>query len=214
MTVAAAVPDPEPTADDPATWLVGVGMNVGNNRWHAADSVRPPAVGGWLLRYSACGAPVRVAAKYGPYMAANLPGPVCAACMWWAAVRSGTVTDAIIRLPDLVRPLAERIVACADDDGYEVDHPRTVQLLAAITAHASAPLVDVDCAERGCEHGDDECPITGWGCDACSLVAGGWAGEWEGTYLPESVVEAPCSVLTTLARHYDVPIEPPGVRRG
>lgn len=187
----------QPTADDPATWLVGVGR-LG---WHAVERVLPLG-GGWAV----CGDRVRMAPKYGRYTTARLSQPICSACAWWAAIRSDALPAAIGRLPEPVRPLAEQIIARADSDGYELDHPRTVQLLTAVTDHAPTPLVGIDCAESGCGH-DGDCPTTGWACDVCSLRAGGWAGAWEDTYFPECVVVAPCSVLTAIAGHYDVSIE-------
>lgn len=197
-------PAVEPSADDAASWLVGVAPNASNNRWHAVDRLCV-ADGGWPAGWSPCGALVRVAARYGAYRDAHLPGPVCAACVWWLAIRSESVAAEIARLPEQVRSLAERIIMRADDDGYEVPHPRTIQLLAAVTDHAPTRLVSGECTEGSHDHdGNHPCPVVAWGCDACSVTAEGWAGEWEGTYFPECVVDSPCSVLTTLAAHYSV----------
>jgi|GEM_PF-4150088 len=43
-------------------------------------------------------------------------------------------------------------------------------------------------------------------CPVCSVRAGGWAGEWEGTYRPECTIPGPCEVLRTMAGHYRVPL--------
>ncbi len=96
---------------------------------------------------------------------------------------------------------------------YEFDHPGTIHLLAAITRHAPVILTPEGCAEGSCEHYPDdyepdsgqawECsrPEASVACAQCSLQAGPWAGEWEGQYLSECTIPAPCPVLTALAEN-------------
>jgi hypothetical protein len=50
-------------------------------------------------------------------------------------------------------------------------------------------------------------------CQACSLQAGSWAGEWEGQYAVECTIPAPCGVLTALAEYFKVE-SPRRVRHG
>ncbi len=130
--------------------------------------------------------------------------------MWWEAIRTDTIPAAIARLAEpprraLAVALAEAVLAAAANGGDGVDHPATVELLAAVSAHAGEALIAGDCVEDGCDHpGDDACPITVVACRACSVISGGWAGEWEGRYGVEATVETPCSLLTTMAAHYRI----------
>lgn len=137
--------------------------------------------------------------------------------------------DALARTgadPMLVSRICQAILAAASDDEhkYELDHPAVVQLLAYATAHQPVLLVAEACSSGECEgHAAEvqrsefsagggaascEYPDAEAACGACSLLAGGWAGEWEGDPPPECTVAAPCGILTTLARHYKVPLRP------
>ena len=128
--------------------------------------------------------------------------------MWWEAIRTDTLPAAIARLAEppqraLAVALVEAILAAAAHGGDGVDHPGTVELLAAVTAHAGEALIAGDCAENECDHPTDTgCPVTVVACRACSVIATGWAGEWEGRYAVEATVVTPCSLLTTMAAHY------------
>jgi hypothetical protein len=155
----------------------------------------------------------------------------CAECMWIVASARGELAAEVERLmpgnedreilarliPDpLIAVTAAAMIveaATAGRDGATLDDPATIQLLAAISRHAPAILVPEDCAEGSCEHyppGYD--PLSGKGfecsrpqasaaCAACSLQAGPWAGEWEGTFRYECKVPAPCAPLLALAEH-------------
>lgn len=216
----------------PRTWVsVGppypTGINV--TGWHAIERTVPDddQVHGVTL----CEQVATVVPRRGPLTHAH--PRACPACVWTVAIRGtdGALDDELARLrangpaeraehtargldPDLCADLATAVLAAADrsDDGYELDHPHTVALLAAITTHRPTTIVDGDCAEQGCDHDEraDEqaCPVIGLVCSACSLQSGGWAGEWEGRYEPECTVAGPCSVLTALADHYGVPTGP------
>jgi hypothetical protein len=169
-----------------------------------------------------CGAIVRGATRpeLMTYDRTAFPGRMCIPCGWAVAAAGGRIAlqaeavrwrPAADELPALARLLPDPFVAvkacqdiiaaaaspCGD---HELDHPATIQLLAAITAHAPVLLSPLTCIEDGCEHD------TGGGCDyaavacaACSLQAGEWAGEWEGQVLPECKIAAPCAVLARLA---------------
>jgi hypothetical protein len=113
--------------------------------------------------------------------------------------------------------VAAAVLAAADADApgsdYDRTHPATVQLLATVTAHAPTALLDADCAEGGCEHNSEPCPIAAVACPACSVRAGSWAGEWEGVYQRECTIPGPCEVLRTIAAHHHVDLVGPAQLR-
>jgi hypothetical protein len=133
---------------------------------------------------------------------------------------SGRELAAMARLtpdPFIARRLCVAILADYAnewDPRYEPDEPPelALQLLAHVTAHVPVLLIPEDCAEsdHGCSHRpetlawDDrtwrcDYPAASLGCAACSIRAGGYAGEWEGQYTRECTVPAPCQVLQVLA---------------
>jgi hypothetical protein len=155
----------------------------------------------------------------------------CPECAWAVAAERGELGAqvkalapspaqhaALARLlPDpLIAVTAAAMLVEAAAGGYgehEPDHPQVIQVLAAVTRHSPVILLPEDCAEGSCEHYPDgyetgsgqpwECPMpdASAACKACSLQAGGWAGEWEGQFLSECTIPAPCPVLTALAEH-------------
>ncbi|HEX6359499.1 hypothetical protein [Actinophytocola sp.] len=181
-----------------------------------------------------CGAPGKLVTKWGPFVHGNpyLRTNRCAACGWLVAIDLLTIQqelDALAPSAD-VRPVFARLLAdpapaaticeaivtaaTADDDAFDLDHPVTVQLLAHVTAHEPRLLVPEACAEDECHHMPADAP-DGWrcplpdarvACAACSTLAGSWAGEWQGTFLDQCTVTAPCGVLLTVAQHYGVDI--------
>jgi hypothetical protein len=164
---------------------------------------------GTSARWTLCGLVADVVRKAGVFDPDRYHA--CPTCGWWDAIRTDAIPGRVARLADGLRrglavALAEAIVAEAGGPGGDgVDTPRTVELLAAVSAHAGQALVDEACAEAECEHPDRaDCPVTVVACAACSVICGGWAGEWEGRYRPEATVTTPCSVLTTLADHYRI----------
>lgn len=186
---------------------------------------------------------VTVVPKLGAFDRATNPQlharQVCPTCAWTIALETGR-TDIELRAltpaaadveplrrrltdPRLAVRLAETILAAALKPGYDYDltHPHTVALLAAVTAHAPTLLVPEECAEstHGCADRPEDlntenttwhCPDSSVACPACSLRAGSWAGEWEGTFLSECTVAAPCEVLRTLATHFVAPLNAGG----
>ena len=228
-----------------APYVIGLGPGGRHAIAHAEASTAVAAANGDPARadaYPVCGqGMVRVVPKWGVFERANprLRGVVCASCAWGIAVETGDTAvelDALNPPDDELAPrrrllgdtliamhLCEAIIASADAPGsdYELNHPHTVQLLAAVTAHAPVLLVPEDCAEGDCDHRPDDaawddrswsCPFpeASVACPACSLQSGGWDGEWEGQYLSECTVPSPCQALRTLAVYYRVPLSPIG----
>lgn len=184
-----------------------------------------------------CGLVVQVAQKYDGFDRRRTDR-TCPTCAWTHAVRTGT--DAVaaelaaldsagpagptsaggggLELPVPLRAaarVAAAVLAAADAPGSDHDptHPATVQLLATVTAHAPTGLLEQDCAEGDCEHDPGLCPIAVVACPACSVRAGSWAGEWEGSYQSECTIPGPCEVLRTLAAHHHVDLASPGQPR-
>lgn len=203
----------------PLAWAPGQDLNppatgISDGGWHAiVRAYRPRSGEGQVCGQAACGATACVAAKFGPFDPDRFPDRTCAACVWTVAIRTGTLTDRYERLaaaegaPGLAARVAQAIVAGESwpVGGYELDHPYTVQLLSAVTAHAPTPLISEGCAEGGCEHPPGQrCPTVAVACLACSQRSGSWAGEWEGQLMAECTISAPCEVLGTLAAHFKV----------
>jgi hypothetical protein len=135
--------------------------------------------------------------------------------------------------PLVARRLFEAVIARASgpDAEYELGHGATIQILATITRHAPVLGLPEECAEDSCDHRhadpaaqapdmtldtSRECdyPVASAVCPACTLRAGGWAGEWEGQFMGECYIHAPCGVLAALAAHYKVKIrhaDPSGI---
>jgi hypothetical protein len=172
-----------------------------------------------------CGAAVYIARKWGEFRRGNehlTTHQVCSRCAWVVALDQDcadeelaaltpTVAEesAYVRLlPDptlLLRVCRAILTARQAEDGYDADSPRWAQLLGHVTAHRPVVLVPHDCAGGDCDHDDPaECLAVGvaLACQACSVQAGSWAGEWQGQY--ELTVPAPCSVLSAMATAFGV----------
>lgn len=164
---------------------------------------------GTSARSTLCGTVADVVRKVGLFDP-DRRTQTCEQCVWWQAVRTNALPAAIARLTGpprrgLAVAVAEAVLAAADSGGDGVDHPSTIELLAAVSAHAGEALIAGDCAEGGCDHPDvGNCPITVVACRACSVISGGWAREWEGRYASEATVTTPCSLLTTMAAYYRI----------
>lgn len=174
--------------------------------WHAIDAA-PFDTGCREHAWALCGAIVRLAGeKYQPYDPSSVPvsHDPCPQCRWTVAAATGSF-DAAIR--DLEHPLAiATATAILDHSGrleQGIDDPAAIQLLAAVAAHAPVLLVTEEAAEEGGCLGCVNPPCHGCpgrlACAACSLQAGDWAGEWQGQYREECLIEAPCAVLLALA---------------
>jgi hypothetical protein len=177
------------------------------NGWHAIDA-EPYFPGCGEHAGALCSVLVRVAGeRFQPYNPSSVPVSYdpCPVCRWTVAAVTDDYSTA---LAELGHPLARSIAtAILDRSGrleQGVDDPATVQLLAHVSRHAPIALVAEACSEGDCEHvanGDEpgKCPDL-LACKACSLQAGSWAGEWEGQYRPECLIEAPCAVLLALGK--------------
>jgi hypothetical protein len=97
--------------------------------------------------------------------------------------------------------------------GHRLAPSHQSQLLAQASRHLPEVALCEECLDIGIlnAHGaNTPCPGQGVICPGCSVGAAGiWAGEWEGTLLPECTVSAPCAVLNTLAAHYHIEGEQP-----
>jgi len=184
---------------------------------------------GWT--HAACGQPVVLARKGGEFRRDNpflerAADRTCPSCAWTVALTLDRVDEELIALtphghehdvlsrlisdPAVVARICSAILDQLSND-YEPAHPHLVELLAHASRHAPVVLVPEDCAEGCCghdipadTHGRCCYPDAALGCAACSVRAGGWAGEWEGQYATECTVTAPCSALSTLAARFGV----------
>ena len=174
------------------------------------DGVPGDGPAGTATRWTLCGLVADVMRKAGlfdPDRATTGPS-----CGWWEAIRTATIPDRLAQLAGAPRrglavALAEAIVAAAGGPGGDgIDHPGTVELLAAVTAHAGDVLLNGACVEGECDHDDvpEGCPPLVVACPACSVITGQWAGEWADHYRVEATVPAPCSLLLAMATHYRI----------
>lgn len=175
-----------------------------------------------------CRRVAKLAPAWGPYSreAALEYGPRCPDCAWILALHRGDVDEEIAAFTTVNGFDAAVITARLGEDFGErlldkVAHDPALwqgadrlgpshrsQLLGHATRHLPTVAVCEECVEIGVAnaHGyGATCPEVGIICPGCTVAADGvWAGEWEGTVLAECTVSAPCSVLTTLAAHYEV----------
>lgn len=193
------------STDLKTAFLAGV-----QDEWHAIEA--GPLGACTDHAWSLCGQIVRVAWTAEQFPVPYSPGEPpqshdpCPACMWEVAARTDTFEAVLATLAD---PLAHDTAAAIlnqasqglDDDHAQFDDDHALQLLAAVTRHAGVTLAAEDCSDGTCDHGDGECP-TARACAACSLQAGPWAGEWEGQYLAECTIPAPCAPLLAIAATY------------
>ncbi|MEV4753027.1 hypothetical protein AB0K21_42350 [Streptosporangium sp. NPDC049248] len=174
-----------------------------------------------------CGRRALVATRVGAFDRATLPtwATVCPHCAWAVAATgagaverelntltpTGADREALKQLLDdplIIRHLCEAIIAAAGQPDAEGLDDAVIELLAHASTHAPVLLRSWDCAAEECHHPPGECPCA-VACAACSLRAGSWAGEQEGTYRRECTISAPCQVLTTLAAHLNPPAPNP-----
>lgn len=174
-----------------------------------------------------CGARVVVATAWGPWSRTSPHVQaigVCPHCAWHVAIDTLSVAEELAALRptdssarasftaagvelDLVATVCAAVIAAAEavDDEHGLYHPRTVDLLAHVTAHGPVLLVGEGCSEGDCDHEDGPCPAD-VSCEACSLVAGSWAGEWAGQYDEVCTVPGPCQVFRLIAEHHGVTV--------
>lgn len=203
---------------------------------HAANKALDECAGGdpRMARTAAlCRRIVGIATAGGPYSRdAALRHPTrCPDCAWILALNREDIEEEITaftshdaldfavittRLGDVGGRL---LAAIAHDpallhEGQRLGPSHRSQLLGHATRHLPVVGMCEECAEIGVvnAHGYGEsCPAQEVICPGCTATAHGvWAGEWEGMFLPECTVTAPCSVLATLSAHYQIPIGPAG----
>jgi len=214
-------PPPLPTDVDYLIGLDGGRLHAVRYRDAAVAALANPSE--WrITTHSVCHRQVGVARTWGGYDRDNenlATHGVCPECEWEVAVEAGT-TAAVIKAvrftgadrdaatkalgdPDLACQLYEAILATSR---YDQDHPHVLDLLAHATRHAPVLLMSEGCNEGDCEHeGDLGCYEDAWfGCGECSVVAGSWAGEWEGQFAVECSVAAPCSAFTAMLTYYGI----------
>ncbi|TMS50674.1 hypothetical protein [Mycobacterium sp. DBP42] len=173
-----------------------------------------------------CGHPTTVASAWGPYnTAAPHPGR-CHECRWILAIQRDTIAaeiatytpdpvDSAVITAILGSPLiGVDVLTAIADSSVKVHHDRNLnpsrlsQLLSHASRHQPTVTLCEECVEIGIvnAHGFGSiCPEQSVICHSCTPHAvEAWAGEREGTVLTECTVAAPCSVLSTLARHYGV----------
>ena len=197
-------------------------------RWHAVEQIHPRRAGELREWGTALCGDVVTVSRHGMFVPDRWVGRECHRCVWTWAIRTDTLADRYAHLSalatldtpaagqaalftawSLAAQVAQAVVAAQTGPAadYELDHPYTVAVLAMVSAHAPLALIAADCAEGGCGHDVEDgsgCPSVGSACRACSLVSGGWAGEWADRFLPEATIGAPCAVLRALAGHYGI----------
>jgi hypothetical protein len=215
------MPD-ETTAVPASTFLTGV-----QHQWHAVPTggmayAARTSDGTLTIAQACCGDLVRVAPKLSPYNRGSVPvaHDPCQTCAWTVAALTGqleveigrltpvgtvrTAMTRIMRDPDIAATAAARILDAARGPGCPDGpaDPATIQLLAAVAAHAPVLLINEACGEGDCDHDGEPCTFQGGtvACAACSLISGEWAGEWQGGFRPECRIEAPCQVLDELVQ--------------
>ncbi|MBS4730546.1 hypothetical protein MSM1_20225 [Mycobacterium sp. SM1] len=147
----------------------------------------------------------------------------CERCGWVVALNRGTIDQEIDLYaqsswrvgggwnPDLLRRIFTAILADAPPD-REAQLGHRSELLAHAAEHRPIVTVCEQCArcrDPAAVHGEDVCPDYRVVCGACTFRAGPWAGDQEGVPTAECVVAAPCSVLTAMAAHYLIAVDPP-----
>lgn len=206
----------------------------GHRPWHAVDlSVYGPrmaeqAAGGARVDiFSVCGIRsgyVRQAGQF-TYGSGYLKRGRCERCGWVVALNLGSVEQEIdlhCAVADgandgLLRHIFTAILADLPP-GRDAAPGHRSDLLAHAARHRPTMAVCRECA-RGASspqvHGTGItiCPRGHLVCSACTFSAGKW-GVGDGDAMAEEcVVDAPCSVLVALARHYDIVLnDPPGLR--
>ncbi|MEE3755237.1 hypothetical protein [Mycobacterium intracellulare] len=173
--------------------------------------------------FSVCGVRaqyVRLAGQFG-YNSSFLDKHRCERCGWVVALNRGTVEQEIelhtgtARRADhgLLRQIFTAILADVAP-GRDAEAGHRSDLLAHAARHRPVLAVCQDCSySRSAAEvhgpGVTACATPVLVCGSCTFTGGLWAGERAGVSTGDCVVAAPCSVLVTLARHYDVVVDRP-----
>lgn len=178
--------------------------------------------------FSVCGTRtqyVRRAGQFG-YQSGFLNEHRCERCGWVVALNRGTVEQEIdlhtgySRGADhgLLRQIFTAILADVAP-GSDAEAGHRSDLLAHAARHRPVLAVCEECsyspsAAEVHGPGATACASPTLVCGSCTFTGGLWAGERSGMSTGDCVVAAPCSVLVTLAQHYDVVVDRPwGPRR-
>jgi len=223
LRVPGTVPDPEAAARYLSAW-----DNAGIH--HAISAQEHPGARPGSMNTAVCGSWGKLARPRGTYFRAPalFPGALCRQCAWYTAITTSAIEREIrfqVPAPDdagrlagygvdalAVVKITRAILADPRWDtrpGTRNPDMEAVTLLACLSAHAPALTYSTSCLEGdcGCEQENPavQCPrTTAAVCVACTPVTGPWAGEMEGRTITGCRVEAPCSIITTLSRHYGV----------
>ncbi|MGB8402616.1 MAG: hypothetical protein WCE30_00920 [Mycobacterium sp.] len=203
---------------------------AGQQRWHAIDLkmygpriVEAQARGAGVDIFSVCVTRsdyVRPAGQF-TYGSRYLRNHRCERCGWVVALNRGTVEQEIdLYTADAAGAdhgaLRQIFIAILADlpPGAIAESGHRSDLLAHAARHRPAAMVCDECAHGAhCAdvHGPGvtRCPDTTLVCWACTFTAGPWGGDQQGMATGECVVSAPCSVLGSLARHYDIAFDGP-----
>lgn len=143
----------------------------------------------------------------------------CERCGWVVALDRGTVDQEIDLYVSaaggadrgLLRQIFTAILADLPP-GREAQAGHRSELLAHAARHrptlaacepCSAGAVVADVHGQGVA----SCPDSMLVCGSCTFTAGQWAGRAQGMTTGECVVSAPCSVLVSLAQHYELSLD-------
>lgn len=218
--------DPLPPIPD-VPYMIGIAARLG--AVHAVDhatAVRAAAAGDSdshrISVPAECDTEVMLARRWGAFDRGNghlRAHGLCAYCAWTVALNQDTTAaelaalaptsgerralDKVLPDPLMAHRIVKRILGARNaEEEYEADHPRWVEHLAHITRHRPVVLLPEGCHEGDCDH-DQKCGCyqdAAVACPACSILAGSWAGEWEGSV--DMLVPAPCSVLIAAAKFH------------
>lgn len=194
-----------------------IGITSSSQPLHAVRSRDNPD--SWVP--ALCGGITTIAPTWGEFSRGNeniARRELCPECSWEVALEQGTAAielahrrpkDAYLEalgraLPDplLYQRVIERLLRLGAEN--EVEHHTAAGVLGHLTRHAPVVLSYQDCAEGACAHEDaTDCygPNPAAVCLACSILAGSWAGEMEGSV---SIPVSACGVLPAVAAYYEV----------
>lgn len=143
----------------------------------------------------------------------------CERCGWVVALDRGTVDQEIDLYVSaaggadrgLLRQIFTAILADLPP-GREAQAGHRSELLAHAARHRPTVAACEQCSAGAAVaevhgRGVAVCPDSLLVCGSCTFTAGQWAGKAQGMTTGECVVSAPCSVLVSLAQHYELSLD-------